>query len=50
MTPEEQARHKIDALLEDCVWLPQDKGAVNLRAARRVTMRQPSTYQHPGGT
>src|SRR5512144_1186912 len=40
MTPEEQARHRIDALLEDCGWSPQDKGAVNFSASRGVAVRE----------
>jgi type I restriction enzyme, R subunit len=39
-TPEEHARQKIDALLEQCGWAVQDKGAANLTASRGVALRE----------
>ncbi len=39
-TPEELARQKIDALLEQCGWAVQDKGAANLAASRGVALRE----------
>ena len=39
-TPEELARQKIDALLDQCGWAVQDKGAANLAASRGVALRE----------
>ena len=39
-TPEEQARVKIDVLLDQCGWVVQDKGAANLAIARGVALRE----------
>jgi type I restriction enzyme, R subunit len=39
-TPGEHARQKIDALLEQCGWAVQDKGAANLTASRGVALRE----------
>jgi type I site-specific restriction endonuclease len=38
--PEQIARIKIDALLEQCGWAVQDKNAANLSAARGVALRE----------
>src|SRR5438128_12316929 len=40
MTPEEQARQKIDAQLAACGWLVQDKSSINLSAALGVAIRE----------
>lgn len=37
-TPEERARRAIDALLDRCGWIVQEKSAVNLSAARGVAV------------
>jgi type I site-specific restriction endonuclease len=39
-TPEQRARHTIDALLGRCGWTVQDKNAVNLSAARGVAVSE----------
>jgi len=39
-TPEQRARQTIDALLGRCGWAVQDKGAVNLSAARGVAVSE----------
>jgi hypothetical protein len=39
-TPEEQARQKIDQLLDAAGWQVQDRSALNLGAARGVTARE----------
>jgi len=41
-TPEQQARQTIDALLESCGWVVQDKDAVNLSAAPGVAVGEVS--------
>jgi type I site-specific restriction endonuclease len=38
--PEQIARIKIDALLEQCGWAVQDKNAANLSASRGVALRE----------
>jgi type I restriction enzyme, R subunit len=39
-TPEQKARRTIDALLEHCGWVVQDKSGVNLSAARGVAVSE----------
>jgi len=39
-TPEELARENIDALLDRCGWVVQDKSAANLSAGRGVALRE----------
>ncbi len=39
-TPEQRARKAIDALLERCGWVVQDKNSVNLSAARGVAVSE----------
>jgi type I restriction enzyme R subunit len=39
-TPEQQARSRIDALLEAAGWSVQDAGAANIHAARGVAIRE----------
>ena len=39
-TPEELARENIDALLNRCGWVVQDKNAANLSASRGVALRE----------
>ena len=43
MTPEEKARQKIDALLDQCGWKVQSRNEVNLSAARGVAVREVAT-------
>ena len=40
MTPEEQAREKIDALLSNAGWVLQDKAAFNRNAGEGVAVRE----------
>ena len=40
MTPEEQARQNIDALLTQAGWAVQDRDALNLSAAKGVAVRE----------
>ena len=40
MTPEEQARENIDALLTKAGWAVQDLNALNLSAAKGVAVRE----------
>jgi type I restriction enzyme R subunit len=42
MTPEEQARQQIDAMLARCGWTVQDKAHINLSAGRGVAIREVS--------
>jgi type I restriction enzyme, R subunit len=46
VTPEEQARHQIDALLEAAGWVIQDRNAFNRNAALGVAVRE---FQLPAG-
>jgi len=39
-SPEELAREKIDALLQQCGWVLQDRSTINLSAARGVAIRE----------
>src|SRR3970040_173331 len=39
-TPEDLARENIDALLDRCGWVVQDKSAANLSAGRGVALRE----------
>jgi type I restriction enzyme R subunit len=39
-TPEEFARQKIDALLEQCGWAVQSRSGINLSAQRGVAVRE----------
>jgi type I restriction enzyme R subunit len=39
-TPEEQARQKIDQLLDAAGWQVQDRSALNMGAARGVAVRE----------
>src|SRR6266480_5734086 len=39
-SPEELAREKIDALLQQCGWILQDRGTINLSASRGVAIRE----------
>jgi len=45
MKPEEQARLKIDELLEQAGWVVQDRFRLNLDAARGVAVREFSTLK-----
>ena len=40
MTPEEQARVRIDAALVDAGWVVQDRDEANLSAGRGVAIRE----------
>src|SRR5258708_3273809 len=39
-TPEELAREKIDALLQQCGWILQNRSTINLSASRGVAIRE----------
>jgi type I restriction enzyme R subunit len=39
-SPEELAREKIDALLQQCGWLLQNRSTINLSASRGVAIRE----------
>src|SRR5260370_18011612 len=38
--PEAQAREKIDALLEQCGWILQNRSTINLSAGRGIAIRE----------
>ena len=40
LTPEQQAREKIDGQLEDCGWVVQDFASMDIHAARGVAIRE----------
>lgn len=42
-TPEQQARDKIDTLLEQSGWIVLDKKKINLSASQGVAVREPTT-------
>src|SRR5438445_13637515 len=39
-SPEDRAREKIDALLEQCGWILQNRSAINLSAGRGIAIRE----------
>ena len=39
-SPEELAREKIDALLQQCGWILQDRNTINLSAGRGIAIRE----------
>jgi type I restriction enzyme, R subunit len=39
-SPEDRAREKIDALLEQCGWIIQDRSTINLSAGRGIAIRE----------
>ena len=39
-TPEQQAREKIDAQLEDCGWIVQDSRKADFSAGRGIALRE----------
>lgn len=39
-SPEELAREKIDALLQQCGWILQNRSTINLSAARGIAIRE----------
>src|SRR5229473_3395828 len=47
MKPEEQARQKIDELLEQTGWIVQDRRRLNLNAGYGVAIREFSTVKGP---
>lgn len=40
MSPEELAREKIDALLQQCGWVLQNRSTINLSASRGIAIRE----------
>src|SRR5438552_16791821 len=40
MSPEDRAREKIDALLQQCGWILQNRSAINLSAGRGIAIRE----------
>src|SRR5437867_4898732 len=39
-SPEDRAREKIDALLEQCGWILQNRSTINLSAGRGIAIRE----------
>src|SRR5437879_13638717 len=39
-SPEDRAREKIDALLQQCGWILQNRSAINLSAGRGLAIRE----------
>jgi type I restriction enzyme R subunit len=44
-SPEELAREKIDALLQQCGWILQNRSTINLSAGRGIAIRDISSIQ-----
>jgi type I restriction enzyme, R subunit len=40
MSPEDQARERIDALLEQCGWILQNRSTINFSAGRGIAVRE----------
>jgi type I restriction enzyme R subunit len=38
--PEDQAREKIDALLQQCGWILQNRSTINLSSGRGIAIRE----------